>query len=60
MHGREYYPNGSVRFEGTYKIQKAYGPNPPVFGSYYTESGELVYTGPFALKAGGEEAIVQL
>ena len=51
--GREYYPNGLIRFEGAYKIHKAYGPNPPVYGNYYDQTGSLIYSGEFQLQYGG-------
>ena len=53
VYGREYYPNGKVRFEGTYKINKAYGPNTPIYGNHYSEDGELVHSGLLKFKYGG-------
>ena len=47
--GREYYSNGQMRFEGVYRLNQAYGPNEPVFGSYYSSEGELKYYGKFQI-----------
>lgn len=43
--GREYYQNGNIRFEGTYKRNEGYGPNYPVFGYCYDEDGNEIYYG---------------
>ena len=43
--GREYYPNGKIRFEGSYRLNQAYGPNFPDFGSWYDKDGKLIYRG---------------
>ena len=53
LYGREYYPSGELRFEGTYKINNGYGPNYPVYGSYYDEDGNHVFTGLFKVKRTG-------
>ena len=53
VYGREYYSNGKPRFEGAYEINRAYGPNMPIYGKHYKEDGELVYSGTFKLKYGG-------
>ena len=47
LSGREYYPNGQLRFEGVYQLNQAYGPNEPVYGSFYNPEGELQYCGKF-------------
>ena len=47
--GREYYSNGQMRFEGVYRLNQAYGPNEPVFGTYYSSEGELKYYGKFQI-----------
>ena len=51
--GREYYPNGQLRFEGTYKINRGYGPNYPEYGTWYSESGEELYNGKFEVERSG-------
>ena len=38
-----------MRFEGVYRLNQAYGPNEPVFGSYYNSEGELKYYGKFQI-----------
>ena len=43
--GKEYYPSGKLRFEGTLKICYGYGPNYPVEGKCYDEDGKLYYEG---------------
>ena len=53
IYGREYYPNGQLRFEGTYKINRGYGPNYPEYGTWYSESGEELYNGKFEGKRNG-------
>lgn len=53
LSGKEYYPNGSLRFEGEFRLNRAYGPNPPVSGSFYDSEGKLLYQGEFKLHRGG-------
>jgi len=53
LSGKEYYPDGHLRFEGLFRLNKAYGPNAPVSGSYYDREGNLVYQGNFKLRFGG-------
>lgn len=43
--GREYYPSGSIRFEGVYHLNCAYGPNYPSFGTVFSEDGARLYQG---------------
>ncbi len=52
LSGKEYYPNGKLRFEGEFKLNKAYGPNSPKNGSFYDLSGSLVYQGEFIARYG--------
>lgn len=47
--GRIYYPNGLVRFEGCFRVNHAYGPNFPEFGTWYGDDGELRYHGMFSV-----------
>ncbi len=49
VQGREYYPNGQVRFEGTLQINRSYGPNYPSRGNYYDENGKLLFSGKFQI-----------
>ncbi len=51
--GREYYPNGRLRFEGAYVLHRAYGPNYPIYGSCYDEDGKLYYNGKLTITKGG-------
>ena len=51
--GKEYYPNGNLRFSGTYKINSGYGPNYPYTGSFYGVEGNLLYEGKFNVRFGG-------
>lgn len=51
--GREYYPNGQIRFEGAYRYNGGYGPNFPVYGKYYSETGTLEFEGAFKVRKSG-------
>ena len=51
--GREYYPSGKLRFEGTYEINRGYGPNIPVYGKFYSEAGTLRFDGKLTVRRGG-------
>ena len=53
VEGKEYYPNGNVRFEGIWQINTAYGPNYPTWGSLFDENGKLMFSGKFEVKKGG-------
>jgi tetratricopeptide (TPR) repeat protein len=53
VQGREYYPNGQVRFEGRWILTYGYGPNAPAEGIAYDENGEETYSGTFEIKRGG-------
>ena len=53
LEGREYYPDGHIRFQGIFRIHDAYGPNAPVYGKFYDESGKLIYDGKFEVRSGG-------
>ena len=44
--GKEYYPNGNLRFEGIYDVC-FYGSNYPVYGNYYDDEGQLIFRGRF-------------
>ena len=43
--GREYYPNGVLRFEGVYRLNNSYGPNYPQTGRFFSREGELLLEG---------------
>ena len=45
LRGKEYYPNGRLRFEGEYRLNDAYGPNYPIQGNCYDREGKLIYAG---------------
>ena len=51
--GREYYPNGRVRFEGSYEQNHGYGPNFPVYGTYYSRDGQVIYSGNITVYKSG-------
>ena len=51
--GKEYYPSGSLRFEGEWSLTRGYGPNAPFNGNAYDEDGTLIYSGQFEIKRGG-------
>ncbi len=53
LSGKEYYPDGDLKFEGKFRLNTAYGPNAPVEGAFYGLDGELVYQGKFAIRTGG-------
>ena len=53
VYGREYYPNGKIRFEGAYKINHGYGPNYPEYGRCYNEDGNMYYEGKLSVKRSG-------
>lgn len=53
VNGKEYFSNGKLRFDGIYKINKAYGPNYPIEGKCYDKDGNLYYEGKLELTAGG-------
>lgn len=51
--GKEYYPNGELRFEGLYGTNYGYGPNYPVQGKFYDRCGVLAFEGKVKLKRSG-------
>lgn len=53
--GKEYYPNGNLKFEGQYNCgpRNYYGPRYFVEGRLYYETGELWYEGTFDIKQYG-------
>ena len=51
--GKEHYYSGQVKFEGSWTINKGYGPNAPKEGNVYSEDGDLIFTGKFEIKSGG-------
>ena len=53
LQGIEYYPNGKIRFWGNFHAHRSYGPNPPVIGELYDETGKLLYSGEFTITTGG-------
>lgn len=53
VHGREYYPSGKLRFEGTLRVNSGYGPNYPVFGTCYDENGNICFEGKLTVSRSG-------
>ena len=53
IYGKEYYPSGSLRFEGTYQLHKGYGPNYPVYGDCFDQDGHKVFGGALKIRKGG-------
>lgn len=51
--GKEYYPNGQLRFKGKYEICRGYGPNYPIEGEFFDVDGTKIYSGKFEIKKGG-------
>ena len=51
--GKEYYPNGQLRFEGAYELCRGYGPNYPVCGKCYNEEGNLYFKGELTVRLSG-------
>ena len=51
--GREYYENGNIRFEGSYRINRAYGPNYPINGRCYSKEGKQIWCGKIEIHRGG-------
>ena len=54
VYGREYYMNGNLRFEGTYKCCKTdpkeeFNVNYPAYGTCYDEDGNEYYSGKLVL-----------
>ncbi|MCR4621198.1 MAG: hypothetical protein K5663_03880 [Clostridiales bacterium] len=49
LFGKVYYPNGFIRFEGCFRLNRAYGPNYPEYGSWFDEQGSLKYHGRFRI-----------
>ena len=53
LYGREYYRNGKLRFEGSYKHNNGYGSNYPVFGYCYDEDGKELFYGELTVRKSG-------
>ena len=51
--GKEYYYSGNVKFEGSWTINKGYGPNAPKRGIVYNENGDIIFTGKFEVQSSG-------
>ena len=51
--GREYYPSGNLRFEGTFGINRGYGPNYPRYGKFLSDDGTTTFEGKIQLRFGG-------
>lgn len=53
VEGKEYYPDGQVKFEGTWSITTGYGFNAPHKGCLFSQDGRLVFSGKFQIIKGG-------
>ena len=51
--GKEYYPNGQLRFEGIFKLNTSYGPNYLIEGQAFTSDGQLIYDGKLSYLTSG-------
>ncbi len=51
--GREYYPDGTLRFEGVFTLNSGYGPNYPRYGFFQTQDGSFTFEGEFRVSRGG-------
>lgn len=51
--GREYYPDSTIRFEGTLRINRGYGPNIPVYGKCFREDGMKYFDGKLKVHLSG-------
>ena len=51
--GKEYFPDGKLRFEGVYDYNNGYGPNYPLCGRVYDQSGALIYEGKLVIWRSG-------
>jgi len=47
--GKEFYPNGQVKFEGVWSVTTGYGPNAPRRGCLFSENGDLIFSGEFEI-----------
>ncbi len=53
LYGREYYPNGHIRFEGVWEINTGYGPNYPIYGTYYDINNNILHNGSLVWSRSG-------
>ena len=53
IEGKEYYSSGQLKFAGIWRKNGGYGPNYPVMGNYFSEDGDLIFSGKFEVKRGG-------
>lgn len=53
LRGREYYPDGTLRFEGVYSLNTGYGPNYPRYGFFQTRDGSYTFEGKFRVSRSG-------
>ena len=51
--GREYYPDGTLRFEGVYSLNTGYGPNYPRYGFFQTRDSSYTFEGKFRVSRSG-------
>lgn len=53
IEGKEYYPEGQVKFEGTWSITTGYGYNAPHKGCLFNKKGKLIFSGKFQINKCG-------
>lgn len=51
--GREYFPDGTLRYEGVYRLNDGYGPNYPISGVFFNSKGEKIFEGRPVFKRSG-------
>ena len=53
LYGKEYYPDGTLRFEAAYALNYGYGPNYPVYGKMYDVQGNCIHEGMISCEKSG-------
>ena len=53
IEGKEYYPEGQIKFEGIWSITTGYGFNAPYKGCFFTKKGKLIFSGKFQINKTG-------
>jgi len=49
LSGKIFYSNGVIMYDGLFRLNQAYGPNYPEYGSWYDRNGKLLYRGMFSV-----------
>ena len=47
LSGKVFHSNGVIMFEGVFRLNQAYGPNFPEYGTWYDRNGKMLYRGKF-------------